>query len=440
MLVTYGSMPSKMPAGFFKAVRFPVLAMLDTNTGDGRIIDSAGFSTRDLPLSIRGQFTASSGHDGAVVTGTLFEVTVDPDGKVMSGRGFLLNDPNGRQMARYTYLGAMRGNSVDLAEVKARFEEDMATGEFWVRFTQSKLAATTGVCTPAFGSARAEIDGEMSDEDLVASMGDPMEELVVEFGVFGSRLFHADPDTGVVDEILAAYTSATVDAEAFHHEEPDRPQKIVVTAEGHVFGHLGLWDTKHDGMGGSVTIPRPTDGYASFNKPGVLTDRGMIQTGPIFAYGGHRRSNGASDLDAAYGGIENAWADIHLTEGKLGPWGSGIVRPGTPDTMVYAARASRISGHWIGRRLKAIVSVNAEGFEVPGDQFAMDIASGSAFSTRADGVLELVAGFPASLTDPPAAIEPEADVVLIGADLAVLSGPARGMISGMLLDDEDDDL
>jgi hypothetical protein len=62
---------------------------------------------------------------------------------------------------------------------------------------------------------------------------------------------------------------------------------------------------------------------------------------------------------------------------------------------VYAARASRLSGHWIGDRLKAIVSVNAEGFDVAGDPEAEFIASagnGFAFRTSDNDELELVAG------------------------------------------------
>ena len=143
-----------------------------------------------------------------------------------------------------------------------------------------------------------------------------------------------------------------------------------------------------------MRVPRPIDNYASFNKPGVLTDRGIVETGPIFAYGGHRPALGRSDLDDAYGGIENAWADVRVSIGRFGPWLSGIVRPGVPDEVVYAARASRISGHWVKGLLKAIVSVNAEGYDVPGSGFA-----NYEFTTDDAGVCELVASFPACITE-----------------------------------------
>lgn len=76
MFTTLGKMPSKMPKGFFKAVEYPVLAMLDKKTGDGRKLLSEGAGSRDLPLSIRYQPADSYGHDGAVVSGALFEITM----------------------------------------------------------------------------------------------------------------------------------------------------------------------------------------------------------------------------------------------------------------------------------------------------------------------------------------------------------------------------
>lgn len=392
MKITFGSMPTKMPAGYFKAVRFPVLALLDKETGDGRLLDSSGAGTRNLPLTVRGQFKASYGHEGADVTGALFEVTVDPEEGVMSGRGFLLNDEYGRRHARMIATKAMAGNSVDLADVSARFEEDMDTGDYRIRFTKFNLAATTGVATPAFADAYAEVD-EMTDDELMASLGDPMEELVAscdlhEFTIAADQLGVANG----IDVDLTASVGVIQDHSVFYVPEADKPTKIIVDENGHVYGHLSLWESCHDGIvGRCVRTPRPNDNYASFNKPGVLTEKGIVETGMIFTYGGHRPSNGSDTLEDAYGGIENAWADVRIIEGRFGPWLSGIVRPGISDEVIYAARASRISGHWVNGKLKAIVSVNAEGFDVPGSGFA---AAPFAFTTSDEGVAELVASFP----------------------------------------------
>jgi len=395
-------MPTEMPRGYFKAVRFPVLAMLDTWTGDGRRLRSQGASTRELPLSIRAQFTDSYGHQGAEVSGALFEVTIDPEAGVMAGRGFLLDDPNGRRHARMIATKAMRGNSVDLAdiEVEVDFDEDW---NILIDFTRFSIAATTGVATPAFAQAYAEID-EMADEDLVASLGDPMAELVVE------APWSLNFGTAPMD--LVASGAPLPSWGDFHIPEADVPTKITPDADGRVWGHLATWDSCHDShVNYCIQVPRPMDNYASFNKPGVLTDRGMVETGPIFARGGHRPSGGADDLEKAYGGIENAWADVRVIPGRLGPWVSGRVRPGVDDATIYAVRASRVSGHWVKGRLKAIVSVNAEGFDVAGSGLS---ASPFAFSADDSGVVELVASLVepcADATDdaPVEAAEPEAE-------------------------------
>lgn len=392
MLATYGKMPNKKPKGFFKAVEFPVLAMLDKVTGDHRKLLSEGAGTRDLPLSIKfaSKTSAMGGHDGAEVSGALFEVSVDPERGVMSGRGFLLDDENGRRHARLIATGAMRGNSVDLSEVKARFVEDFDTGDYWVEFFDFKLGATTGVSTPAFAEAHATVE-DLDDDELVASMlADPMDPLIVQAPEEFSITVAGEP----VEELTAS-GATLAPFEAFYMPEADGPQKIVVDPDGRVYGHLALWDSCHDGYSDRcMRVPRPNDGYASFNKPGVLTGRGQVETGPIFAFGGHRPAKSAKTIEQAYGGIENAWCDVRVTEGQFGPWISGVVRPGVSEETLYAVRASRISGHWVNGKLKAIVSVNVEGYDVPGSgDFAVDFSTGFSYAANDDGVLELVASF-----------------------------------------------
>jgi hypothetical protein len=194
-----------------------------------------------------------------------------------------------------------------------------------------------------------------------------------------------DPDA----EILASATGLPSWDYFFRPET--NPQKIVVTDKNEagyweVYGHLGMWESCHDGVEGMcLRIPRPQDNYASFNKAGVLTDKGQVETGPIALFGGH------VPLAKAFDDPANAWADVRIIPGVHGPWISGIVRPGTPEDKIYAARASRISGHWKGGRLKAIVSCNAEGYDVPG----------SGFSINSKGLVdELVASYCGPETEP----------------------------------------
>lgn len=459
---TFGSMPKTVPPGFFKAVRFPVLALMDKQTGDHRLLTAAGGDVRQLPVSIRNQTSATYGHEGAVPTGALFEVTFDPDYSagygLVSGAGFLLDDPNGKQHFRYIATGAQAGNSIDLAETSARYVEDADTGQGWIEFTKWSIAATTGVGTPAFADARAEVD--WTPDELTAAVGDPMEELVAsitpEEWLKTGRIVVLPPKPQARDldaELLAAYSATDpIPHELFFREEPDVLTKIVVTADLHVYGHLSGWELTHDSMG--VRTPRPRDGYASFNKPGVLTDKGIVPTGPIMAYGGHRKANGRVELVDAYGGIENAWADVRIVEGKLGPWISGIIRPGTTPETVYAARASRISGHWLGDKLKAIVSVNAEAYDVPGPDEDLVLAAGGHFAFRTVGEeLELVAslGAPDKQEETVAMSLTQGDIAAIvkafvGSQNQITApseepapGPTDDFLLGLLIDDDDDD-
>lgn len=434
MLKTFGQIPLTLPKGYCKAIRYPVMMKMDQKTGDGRLFESAGGGVRDLPLSIMAQFVTEPGHYQACLSGTLFQVSLDPDTGLVEGYGFLLDDEYGRRYMRAVGLGALRGNSVDLADIAYRIEWHLDDYDYDIVFNKWNIAATTGVTTPAFAEAYAELDGDLSDDELVASLigDDPMEPLVVEFAEeITANLILPKPMCDELDAIAELVASATtVPFAAFHVPESPKPQKIVIAADNkRVFGHLGMWNSCHDGVEGQcLTIPRPTDGYASFNKPGVLTDRGIVETGPIFAYGGHRKIGGKAAEDA-YGGIENAWCDVRITEGVHGPWLSGVVRPGVPDDVIYAARASRISGHWVGGKLKAIVSVNAEGFEVPGtgDDLALDLAAGFAVHVDETGVCELVASFPACAEsmDPDESISPvlsDEDRAKIVAEVAAILG------------------
>lgn len=407
MKTVYGAMPTSLPAGFFKAVRIPVMAELDVVAGDGRLLDSSGGGVRFMPQSIRFQPCATSGHAGAFPSGTCFEVTIDPDTGEFSGRGFLLDDVNGRLHARMIHTQAQDRNSIDLGDVKARYEEDMSTGDYWIRFYQWKVGATTGVGTPAFAAAHFEVDA-LTPEELMASLladddeimasllQDPMEELVASVCPVDVHLIGAPEIPQTADELTASGAIIAPRA-AFYEPEADHPQKIIITADRRVYGHLAVWETCHEGIASEcVIVPRPSDGYVSFNQPGPLTERGQVQTGPIFAYGGHRRAGTAPTLEQAYGGIENAWCDVRVIEGKFGPWLSGVVRPDVSEETVYAARASRISGHWLGGKLKAIVSVNVEAYSV-GGTIEDELAAAFSFSLNDEGVSELVASFPPCL-------------------------------------------
>ena len=372
------------PEGMLRPIYFPALTFMDVFTGDGRYLESAGGGSRELPLTIWGQFKQAEAHSGSVIVGALHELTFNDDG-VVSGSGWILDDENGRRLVMYAQTQALRGNSADLADIKAHYEWDDERDDIAIMFSEWNIAATTIVGRPAFKDARYSLD-----EELVAS-------------------WMADTDPLVVDlpskiNILTAEPEVTADGsrrpswELFHQSEPAEPQPLRIgepDADGFcpVSGHLALWNSCHDGMDRCIIPPRPLDNYSGFNAGSVLTGKGSVATGPLFLKGGHPKAGelAKKSVEECYGSIENAWSDVRMIPGSLGPWFSGYVRPGVPDENIIAARASKLSGHWLGGRLMAACSVNVPGYEVPG---------GESFSMDANGfVVELVASFPVCATD-----------------------------------------
>jgi len=166
---------------------------------------------------------------------------------------------------------------------------------------------------------------------------------------------------------------------------------LTITDEGQVYGHIALWDTCHTSFSGvCITPPMSSSGYAYFQTGAVLTDEGDVPVGQISLGGGHADVKmGWRPAAAHYDSTSAAVADVAVGEDEFGIWFSGWVRPGTPEEMVAALRASGLSGDWRAIRaggnleLIAALAVNVQGFPVPrttaassnGEQVAL-VASG----------------------------------------------------------------
>lgn len=363
--VTFGEMPTEAPPENFRAVHFPQLARLDFGTKEGmisRILSSDGANTRELPRTLSFQEHDMPGHSGAFAAGSLWEVTVDGETGILSGKGWLADNEHGHDAEIAIVSKSLFHNSIDLGDIGPSDVRIIEHGDFWdddfhvdIIFENWSLVKTTIVASPAFKDARAE----MADE-LTASLGldDP---LVCEFeaeGVF----------TAYQPVEIAAGMAALPAWEHFHRPESDIPHSIITGVADDdgwipVYGNLSQWDRPHRGYDGrKVFTPRPQKAYREFNRPGVLTDRGQVETGPIVLYGGH------VSLKEACDDPRNAWADVRVTAGKHGPWVSGVVRPhiAADDAETYVARASQISGHWKGNDLCMIISCNVPGFGIDG--------------------------------------------------------------------------
>ena len=365
---SYGTRRTETPKGMLAPIYFPELMKLDVRTHDGRLFDSGGFSLDEemMPFPVKVRTETAPGHDNARLSGLLEYVEVASDG-VVSGWGWAANTEAGKEMALAVGTQMCRTNSVDLRDCRLKvklpsfeemFNEDeagyMELPTPLLNFPESKLAGTTIVAMPAFATSRAEMDIDALPDELFASFA---EEFLSE----------------TVGMEMTASGGATAAYDEFFVPEPDHECKVIVDGMGRVYGHLGTYDRPHTSMSGKVYIPRSRTNYAKFNKPGVLTEKGLVSTGPIFLLGGHPKAGTVTPetINKAYGDIDNTWADVRVMDGKIGPWISGRVRPGTSDEKIYAARASRLSGHWLDGELYAIVSCNAEGFDVEADPDAV---------------------------------------------------------------------
>jgi len=399
MEVTYGKFDADGGKGLLRAVHFPQLALTDTKTGDDRRLAAEGGGVRSLPRPLKAAWVTGSGHNGGVPVGVLQEVTFGDD-NVISGKGWLLDDDNGRRQEYYLETNAIFHNSVDLAEVKVKVKwvsDDPSDGEdFWtidyIDFQKWNIAATHFVDVPAFADAHGEIMASYSDEIMAAfeQTVDRSKPLVVEFASTRVNMIQPEPDP----EIMASLAEAIVEPfDDYHLPEADKPTSVQIDADGRIFGHVAQWGACHQGIDDRcVVAPKPGD-YSEFHQPNaILTERGPISAGPMFFLGGHPKNGiGNTDRFAAYGGVENVFGYVRCIPGKFGPWISGRVVPSADPETVYVARASRKSGHWVKGRLAAVVCCNLRGMRVADSQLALD--EDSAYFGEDGEVLEMVASF-----------------------------------------------
>lgn len=359
---TFGRMPETAPPGTFRRVSFPTAALLDQGTSENwlsRKLSSDGIHHVDLPATISMQYVDDEGHIRSVPVGALHEITADGDSGVLSLRGWLVDTDDGH-LAEKVILGkALHHNSIDIGDVPQGGVKITEHGDVWdddfsleVEFVDWGVTKTTLVATPAFKTAFAEIDDE-----ILAALA-PECELVIDCP--------SGVDSHMPVEIMAAMTTRP-SWEYFNRAEPDIPHPIVVDepdANGWIpiYGHLAQWRKLHrDAAGNLRHPPRGHDGYANYEKrKAILTDNGWASAGPITLLGGH-----VSLRDAA-NNVENVWADVHVVDGKHGPYVCGVMRPhiAADEIATYRARASQISGYWSGGVMRLIVSCVAAGYPV----------------------------------------------------------------------------
>lgn len=316
-----------------------VLARLGVPTGDGRIIDPAGGSSRDLPLPLMFQQKSEDGHGGSQVVGRIETLRI-ADGMV-TATGSMLDAAYGTDVIELLEAGVV-GPSVDLDDI----EYVMGENEQLV-ITRWRVAGATLVSIPAFADVSLTLD--------------PLP--VVMEG--------AEVPAGV-DEWL--YASAAPEqlppADWFQRPDVDRLTPLTVTDTGRVFGHIAGWDTCHVGLPGCVTPPSSPTGYTYFHVAEQRTaDGATLPVGTLVA--GPRHADAQLAFRAAqehYDDPSAAVARVVAGEDEHGIWVAGWLLPGASEEALDVFRSSPVSGDWrrVGGSLELIgvCSVNTPGFPV----------------------------------------------------------------------------
>lgn len=316
-----------------------VLARLGVPTGDGRIIDPLGGSSRDLPLPLLYQSATGDGHGGAVVVGRIESLHIG-NGVVMATGSMLDSAPH----AVLEQLEAeVIGPSVDLDDIEYTMDDQER-----VIITKWRIAGATLVAIPAFADVSLTLDPEpVRDPDYVPS----------------ERAENA--------HLFASAAPVLPPLDWFRQPDLDRLTPLTVSDTGRVFGHIAGWETCHVGLPGCVTPPSSVSGYSYFHVAEQATAEGpVLPVGTLVA--GPRHADPQAAFQAAQSHYDvpgAAVARVMAGEDEHGIWVAGWMLPGATEEAKEVFRTSPVSGDWrrIGGALEmiAVCSVNAPGFPVP---------------------------------------------------------------------------
>ena len=343
-----------------------VLARLGVPTGDDRIIDPAGGSSRNLPLPLMWQELSDDGHGGSRVVARIETLRI-ADGMV-TATGTMLED------IPYAVIEQLEagiiGPSVDLDDIEYVMDDQER-----IVITQWRIAGATLVSIPAFADVSLTLDPL------------PAEPLT-------------EPEPGMVDALWASAAPEVLPpAEWFARPEFTELTPLTVTADGRVFGHVAGWSTCHVGLPGCVTPPSSPSGYSYFHvgeqrlADGSVTPAGTLVAGPRHA----DLQMGFQAAQQHYDDPAAAVARVIAGEDDHGVWVAGWILPDAAPDAVETFKSSPVSGDWrrVGGALELIgvCSVNVPGFPVPRARVAFSHGAQRAL-VGAFGITPREGGFP----------------------------------------------
>lgn len=335
-----------------------VFARMGTPTGDGRILDPAGASSRDLPLPLSWQQMSGDGHGGSQIVARIESLSFG-NGMVTATGTMLDSAPY--DVYEQIEAGVI-GPSVDLDDIEYVMDE---SSDLLV-LTKWRVAGATLVSIPAFAEVSITLDPEpMPAMDVVG--GTEVGESATSLMFNGQSL----AQFAAAVEVENRPASVLPPLDWFMKPDLDRLTPLTVSDTGRVFGHIAGWESCHVGLPGCVTPPPSYSNYSYFLQSSQqLADGSVIPVGTLVA--GPRHADAQLAFHAAtqhYDDPLAAVARVMAGEDEFGIWVSGWVLPHAAPQARETFMSSPVSGDWrrVGGNLEliAVCSVNSAGFPIP---------------------------------------------------------------------------
>lgn len=363
--------------------RIPLVLPEEIETGDKRKFTADSVDLRNLPLPLLWQIFSDQGHKNSVVVGRIDHIE-RIEGGLGNAYGVFDTGPYGRECERLVrnrmlnwvsadldkFEASVKDSSDEVAEVKALAddadledivkelekprEKKIVNDE--VTVTQGRISGVTVVAIPAFQECKIELDEDDSYPEVELGEDAVYEEVL------------DDPES-LSAALVASGAPVVPPREWFDSPKLPGPTPITVDDNGHVYGHIAVWNVSHIGLPGNTKPPRSRSNYAYFRTGVIRTEDGDVPVGQLTLAGGHADIQAsAAQAVKHYDDTASAMADVAAGEDAFGIWVSGALRPDATPEQVRALRASAPSGDWrpIAGRLElvAVCQVNVPGFPV----------------------------------------------------------------------------
>lgn len=349
----------------------------------GRDFSDCAWTWRDpgsslVPLML--QTRTDYGHMGAELAGFAEELSLA--GGTVLGNGRFYNNEVGLAFRDLLLDGRRFGVSVDPSEaVEAEWicteydEEDGWCLEGQTHFIAYEIAGVTGTPFPGFDAASIMLRDQPAS--VAASAVLQSIRAAVRAAASAPAVVHSAPPRAWFELPEPRPGVAFLDTlgDEFLVEQGDGSVAcpLQITEQRQIFGHLARWGQCHVGYGSEcVSPPESLAAYQHFHTGALLTAEGAeLAVGALIVGADHALERlGLWEARDHYAHSGSGWADVRASNGELGVWVCGAVRPDVTDEQLRVLRSLSLSGDWRvpagGRHLELIagLAVNSPGFPI----------------------------------------------------------------------------